>query len=188
MQQGFYLTSVQECDFCDANCKECWGISTNCTQCLEGYTLTANNTCKIAVTTSTPVFDFFNNQNNMPSSWATNTGNLSDRCSNYYFVVGYNGLGNTKIENNSWNSDTISTTDVTGAGWTMIGISGSYITTCGSYTLVGGDGFFGAFATMSRNYTSLKPHLYARITFYLMKEGNRMTNNSFLFLKHRPYS
>ena len=81
------------------------------------------------------------------------------------------------VENNLWSSATMTTTDVTRANWTVSGTSGNYITVCGSYSLVGGVGFFGAFAKMSRIYTSLNPHLWVRITFYLMKEGD--WNNTF---------
>ena len=95
VQQGFYLTNAKLCEFCDANCKECWGTATNCTKCLDGYTLTATNTCSIAVTTSTPVYEYFNNQNAfLTATWSTNSANaLSNVCGQYYIVGGYNGLG-----------------------------------------------------------------------------------------------
>ena len=48
--------------------------------------------------------------------------------------------------------------DVKGASWTVSefsGISENYITKCGLYTLVGGNGVFGTTAMMSRTYISL---------------------------------
>ena len=97
VQQSFYFTNAKLCDFCDANCKECWGTSTNCTKCLDGYTLSATNTCSIA-TSSTPASDFFNNINTLNSftGWTTNsTNSLNNVCSNFYIVGGYNGLANS---------------------------------------------------------------------------------------------
>ena len=95
VQQGFYLTNAKLCAFCDANCKECFGSSTNCTKCFDGYALTSANTCTIAATANIPVFDFFSGYS-LDSTWSTNSKfSLSNTCSNYYFVGGYNGLDST---------------------------------------------------------------------------------------------
>ena len=68
--------------------------------------------------------------------------------------------------------------DYTSSGWTITNpYAASFIYTCGTYRMVGGYLVSGTSASLSKSYSSLSPHTYIRITFFMMKIGNWNNKN-----------
>lgn len=68
------------------------------------------------------------------------------------------------------------------SGWTIAGdfSAVNYVTQCGDYKIVGGNGLFGANALLTKTYNELPPHLNLRISFFLMKIAYWNQNNFIL--------
>ena len=106
MVNGFmFISASMTCGHCDMNCLSCYGISTNCTACPLGYTLTETNTCTTALSLALVTVEFHDSTWTI-SGW-TYGGSApvpsKQTCSPYYLIGGYN-----VFSQNTWFTKTVS--------------------------------------------------------------------------------
>ena len=88
---NYYDTGTANCQLCDINCMQCYGISTNCTKCFSGYTLSSNTCTNNGITTADS--EFFTSYGT--GGWTTNSvyGTPTNTCQQYWYIGGYHGFG-----------------------------------------------------------------------------------------------